>query len=200
MVVKPNAKKVRRIGNDVLAGFAGSTADAFTLLERLEERLEEYPGQLTRACVELAKAWRTDKYLRRLEAVLLVCDKNVCFELTGNGDVLEPMPISTPDGDVSIMGVGSGGAYALGMFIMFVYFHAPPVITRSDLFLSSTAAARALADRPDMGSEDIARKAMVIAAELCVYTNGNVIVESIDGNAVVEGEEEAPKPTDEKEK
>lgn len=110
MVVKPNAKKVRRMGN-VLVGFAGSTADAFTLLERLEERIEEHPGQLTRACVELAKAWRTDKYLRRLEATLLVCDKDVSFEITGNGDVLEPK-----DG---IMSIGSGGSYALGMLPFF---------------------------------------------------------------------------------
>jgi ATP-dependent HslUV protease subunit HslV len=114
MVVKPNAKKVRRIGDDVLVGFAGSTADAFTLLERLEERLEEHPGQLTRACVDLAKAWRTDKYLRRLEAVLLVCDANVSFEITGNGDVLEPKEVFPGCG---IMGVGSGGAYALGEWV-----------------------------------------------------------------------------------
>ena len=113
MVVKPNAKKVRRIGDDVLVGFAGSTADAFTLLERLEERLEEHPGQLTRACVDLAKAWRTDKYLRRLEAVLLVCDANVSFEITGNGDVLEPKELFP---GCAVMGVGSGGAYALGTF------------------------------------------------------------------------------------
>uniref|UniRef100_A0A7S2WBX0 ATP-dependent protease subunit HslV n=1 Tax=Rhizochromulina marina TaxID=1034831 RepID=A0A7S2WBX0_9STRA len=147
MVVKPNAKKVRRMGDGVLVGFAGSTADAFTLLERLEERLEEHPGQLTRACVDLAKAWRTDKYLRRLEAVLLVADKDVSFELTGNGDVLEPK-----DG---IMAVGSGGAYAL-------------------------AAARALADVPDMDPEDIAQKAMTIAADLCVYTNHNFTVEVLE--------------------
>mmetsp|Transcript_42638 Transcript_42638/g.54807 ORF Transcript_42638/g.54807 Transcript_42638/m.54807 type:complete len:226 (+) Transcript_42638:29-706(+) len=148
IVVKPNAKKVRRIGkdNDVIAGFAGSTADAFTLLERLEERLDEHPGQLTRACVDLAKAWRTDKYLRRLEAVLLVCDKDISLELTGNGDVLE-----SNDG---IMAVGSGGNYAL-------------------------AAARALKDQ-DMDAETIARKAMVIAGDMCVYTNHNVIVETIE--------------------
>jgi len=138
IVVKPNAKKVRRMGDDVLVGFAGSTADAFTLLERLEERLEEHPGQLTRACVDLAKAWRTDKYLRRLEAVLLVCDAKVSYEITGNGDVLE-----SKDG---IMGVGSGGNYAL-------------------------AAARALADVPGMDAESIAEKSMNIAADMCVYTN-----------------------------
>lgn len=146
IVVKPNAKKVRRIGKDVMVGFAGSTADAFTLLERLEERLEEHPGQLTRACVEMATAWRTDKYLRRLEAVLLVCDKNISLELTGNGDVLE-----SNDG---IMAVGSGGNYAL-------------------------AAARALADQ-DLDAETIARKSMNIAADMCVYTNKNFIVETID--------------------
>lgn len=155
IVVKGNAKKIRRIGDGVVAGFAGSTADAFTLLERLEERLEEHPGQLTRACVELAKAWRTDKYLRRLEAVLLVADKNVAFELTGNGDVLEPKAITTPQGDVSVMGVGSGGNYAL-------------------------AAARALADRPELDAEAIARKSMAIAAEMCVYTNAEFIMETID--------------------
>ena len=104
-VVKGNARKVRRLGDNILVGFAGSTADALTLLERLEKKLEEHPGQLTRACVELAKAWRTDKYLRRLEAVLLVADANNIFELTGNGDVLEP--------ERGVMGVGSGGTYAL---------------------------------------------------------------------------------------
>ena len=104
-VVKPNARKVRKIGDDIIAGFAGTTADAMTLLERLERKLEEYPGQVTRSCVELAKAWRTDKYLRRLEAVLLVSDGEVSLTLTGNGDVLEP-----PDG---LIGIGSGGTYAL---------------------------------------------------------------------------------------
>ncbi|KAH7488563.1 hypothetical protein PRIC1_007324 [Phytophthora ramorum] len=104
-VVKPNAKKVRRIGEHIVAGFAGSTADAFTLMERLEAKLDEYPGQLTRSCVELAKAWRTDKYLRRLEAILIVSDTNQSYTLTGNGDVLEPH-----DG---IIGIGSGGTYAL---------------------------------------------------------------------------------------
>ena len=105
-VVKGNAKKVRRLGENILVGFAGSTADALTLLERLEKKLEEHPGQLTRACVELAKSWRTDKYLRRLEAVLLVADSNNIFELTGMGDVLEP--------EKGVMAVGSGGSYALG--------------------------------------------------------------------------------------
>ena len=109
-VVKPNAKKVRRIGEDIIAGFAGSTADCFTLMERLERKLEEHPGQLTRACVDLAKAWRTDKYLRRLEASLLVADKNVSFEITGLGDVLEPK-----DG---VIAIGSGGTFALGKCVL----------------------------------------------------------------------------------
>ncbi|KAF1776799.1 Nucleophile aminohydrolase [Phytophthora cactorum] len=145
-VVKPNAKKVRRIGEHIVAGFAGSTADAFTLMERLEAKLDEYPGQLTRSCVELAKAWRTDKYLRRLEAILIVSDVNQSYTLTGNGDVLEPH-----DG---IIGIGSGGTYAL-------------------------AAARALIDQ-DLDAETIARKAMKIAADICVYTNGNVVVEMLE--------------------
>eukprot|EP01006_Ploeotia_vitrea_P067793 TRINITY_DN98488_c0_g1_i1.p1 TRINITY_DN98488_c0_g1~~TRINITY_DN98488_c0_g1_i1.p1 ORF type:complete len:230 (+),score=1.36 TRINITY_DN98488_c0_g1_i1:1-690(+) len=143
-VVKGNAKKVRRLSDDILVGFAGSTADALTLLERLEKKLEEYPNQLTRACVELAKAWRTDKYLRRLEAVLLVADVNNIFELTGNGDVLEPQS--------GVMGVGSGGTYA-------------------------QAAALALIDQPDLSAEDIVRKAMKIAGDICVYTNHNITCE-----------------------
>ncbi|KUF94349.1 pectin lyase F-2 [Phytophthora nicotianae] len=145
-VVKPNAKKVRRIGEHIVAGFAGSTADAFTLMERLEAKLDEYPGQLTRSCVELAKDWRTDKYLRRLEAILIVSDINQSYTLTGNGDVLEPH-----DG---IIGIGSGGTYAL-------------------------AAARALIDQ-DLDAETIARKSMKIAADICVYTNGNVVVEMLE--------------------
>jgi ATP-dependent HslUV protease, peptidase subunit HslV len=150
-VMKGNAKKVRRIGKDgrVIAGFAGATADAFTLLERLEAKLEQYPDQLTRACVELAKDWRTDRYLRRLEAMMLVADKNVSLALTGTGDVLEP--------EHGVMAIGSGGNYAL-------------------------AAARALFDT-DQDAEAIARKAMAIAAEICVYTNGSVVVETIDGAA-----------------
>ena len=147
IVVKGNAKKVRRVGDDVLVGFAGSTADAFSLLDRLEKKLEEHPGQLARSCVELAKAWRTDKYLRRLEAVLLVADRTQTFELTGTGDVLEPS-----DG---IMGVGSGGHYAL-------------------------AAARALATVEDLEARDIATRAMAVAADMCVYTNTNFIVEELD--------------------
>lgn len=146
-VMKGNARKVRRIGKgNVIAGFAGATADAFTLLERLEKKLEQYPDQLMRASVELAKDWRTDRYLRRLEAMMLVADKNVTLALTGNGDVLEP--------EEGVMAIGSGGNYAL-------------------------AAARALIDT-DKSAEEIARKAMEIAASICVYTNSNVIVETLD--------------------
>ena len=146
-VLKANACKVRTLGDgDVIAGFAGATADAFTLFERLEGRLEQYPGQLTRACVEMAKDWRTDRYLRKLEAMMAVADKEVSLILTGTGDVLEPQ--------LGLAGIGSGGNYAL-------------------------AAARALIDRNDMDAESIARKAMSIAADICVYTNNNVIVESL---------------------
>ena len=146
-VIKANARKVRKVGNDsILVGFAGATADAFTLLERLEAKLEKHPGQLTRACVELAKDWRTDRYLRRLEAMMAVADKDVSLVLTGQGDVLEP-----EDG---IIGIGSGGNYAL-------------------------AAARALMDIDSLDAETIARKAMSIAAGICVYTNGNMIVETL---------------------
>jgi ATP-dependent HslUV protease subunit HslV len=146
-VVKHNAKKVRPLGKGgVIAGFAGATADAFTLFERLEAKLEQYPNQLTRACVELAKDWRTDRYLRRLEAMMLVADKSVSLVLTGTGDVLEP--------ENGVAGIGSGGNYAL-------------------------AAARALIDT-DLGAEEIARKAMAIAADICVYTNSNVTLESLD--------------------
>ena len=145
-IMKPNARKVRRLGNgEVIGGFAGSTADAFTLFERLESKLERFPGQLTRACVELAKDWRQDRYLRRLEAMMIVADKEATLVLTGNGDVLEPT-----DG---ITAIGSGGNYAL-------------------------AAARALADQP-LDAEAIARKAMRIAADICVYTNDQITVESI---------------------
>jgi ATP-dependent HslUV protease subunit HslV len=146
-IMKGNAKKVRRLGKgNVIAGFAGATADAFTLLERLETKLEQYPDQLTRACVELAKDWRTDRYLRRLEAMMIVADKSVTLALTGTGDVLEP--------ENGVMAIGSGGNYAL-------------------------AAARALIDT-DADAETIARKAMQIAAEICVYTNHNVVVEALD--------------------
>ncbi len=146
-VVKGNARKVRRIGGGgVIAGFAGATADAFTLLERLEGKLERFPNQLERACVELAKDWRTDRYLRRLEAMLIVVDKERGFTLTGNGDVLEPA-----DG---IIAIGSGGNFAL-------------------------AAARALIEVPDLSPEQVARRAMKIAGDICVYTNYNVTVETI---------------------
>jgi ATP-dependent HslUV protease subunit HslV len=147
-VVKGNARKVRRIGTGgaVLSGFAGATADAFTLLERLEAKLERFPGQLERACVELAKDWRTDRYLRRLEAMMAVADKDRTFTLTGNGDVLEP-----EDG---VVGIGSGGNYAL-------------------------SAARALMTVDGLSAEEIARRAMKIAADICVYTNTNVIVEML---------------------
>ncbi len=147
-VVKGNARKVRRIGTDgaVLTGFAGATADAFTLLERLEAKLERFPGQLERACVELAKDWRTDRYLRRLEAMLAVADSAHSYTLTGNGDVLEP-----EDG---VIAIGSGGNYAL-------------------------AAARALIGVEGFSSEEIARRAMGIAADICVYTNRSLIMETL---------------------
>jgi ATP-dependent HslUV protease subunit HslV len=148
-VIKGTARKVRRLspgGHEVVVGFAGSTADAFALLERLEKKLEAMPGQIGRACVELAKDWRTDRYLRRLEAMLAVADKSASLVLTGTGDVLEPA-----DG---LIGIGSGGNYAL-------------------------SAAKALLDLPDMDAEQIARKALGIAADICVYTNRNVIVESL---------------------
>ena len=148
-IVKANARKVRRLGKgDVIGGFAGATADAFTLFERLEAKLEQYPGQLLRASVELAKDWRTDRYLRRLEAMMIVADKDVSLVLTGTGDVLEP--------DDAVMGIGSGGVYAL-------------------------AAARALLDT-NLDAEEIARKAMAIAAKICVYTNDQVVVETLDAS------------------
>ena len=146
-VIKGSARKVRRLGDgSVIGGFAGATADAFTLFERLEGKLEQYPGQLTRACVEMAKDWRTDRYLRRLEAMMAVADKDVSLVLTGNGDVLEP--------DDGVIGIGSGGNYAL-------------------------AAARALVDRDDMDAEAIARRALEVAADICVYTNTQFIVEKL---------------------
>ncbi len=146
-VIKASARKVRRMADGrVIAGFAGATADAFTLLERLESKLEQYPGQLTRACVELAKDWRTDRYLRRLEAMMIVADASATLVLTGNGDVLEP--------EGGVAGIGSGGAYAL-------------------------AAARAMMDT-DRNAEEIARRALEIAADICVFTNRNLTVETID--------------------
>ena len=145
-IMKGNAKKVRPLAKGaVISGFAGATADAFTLFERLEAKLEQYPGQLMRACVELAKDWRTDRYLRRLEAMMIVADKDTTLVLTGTGDVLEP--------EGGVTAIGSGGNYAL-------------------------AAARALATT-DLDAEEIARRAMKIAAEICVYTNDNVVVERL---------------------
>ncbi len=147
-IMKANARKVRRLGDGgVIAGFAGATADALTLFERLEAKLEQHPGNLTRAAVELAKDWRTDRYLRRLEAMMAVADTEASLVLTGTGDVLEP-----EDG---MIGIGSGGNFAL-------------------------AAARALADRDDLDAEAIARKAMAIAADICVYTNKNVLIEKLE--------------------
>ena len=147
-VVKANANKIRRLGDDkIIAGFAGSTADAFTLFERLEAKLERHPGQLTRACVELAKDWRTDRYLRRLEALMAVADRSVSLLISGTGDVLEP--------DDGLIAIGSGGNYAL-------------------------AAARALLDIEALDAEAIARKALAVAAEICVYTNDHVTLERLD--------------------
>jgi ATP-dependent HslUV protease subunit HslV len=146
-VIKANALKVRQLSDgDVIAGFAGATADAFTLFERLETKLEQYPKQLTRACVEMAKDWRTDRYLRKLEAMMAVADKNVSLVLTGNGDVLDP-----EDG---LIGIGSGGNYAL-------------------------SAARALVNFDDLDAEAIARKSMAVAAGICIYTNTNIVIEKL---------------------
>ena len=145
-VLKSNARKVRRLGNgSIIAGFAGATADAFTLFERLEEKIEKFSGQLTRACVELAKDWRTDRYLRKLEAMMIVADKETTLVLTGNGDVLEPQN--------GLIGIGSGGSYA-------------------------QAAALALIDT-DMSAENIVKKAMDIAADICIYTNHNIVMEQL---------------------
>ncbi|MET0671815.1 MAG: ATP-dependent protease subunit HslV [Xanthobacteraceae bacterium] len=151
-IVKANAKKVRPLGklhgsSGVIGGFAGATADAFTLFERLEGKIEQYPGQLTRAAVELAKDWRTDRYLRRLEAMMIVADASVSLVLTGTGDVLEP--------EMGVAGIGSGGNYAL-------------------------AAARALLDGP-LDAEAIVRKSLDIAADICVYTNRNITIETLKG-------------------
>src|SRR6202795_3205161 len=146
-IVKSNAKKLRRLGGGaVIAGFAGATADAFALFERLEGKLEQHPGQLTRACVELTKDWRTDRYLRRLEAMMAVADKSVSLILSGTGDVLEP--------EDDIIGIGSGGAYAL-------------------------AAARALIGIDGLDAETVARRAMAIAAGICVYTNDTISLEKL---------------------
>ena len=146
-IVKGNARKVRRIGNgQIIAGFAGATADAFTLFERLEAKLERHPGQLLRAAIELAKDWRTDRYLRKLEALMAVADKDVSLLLSGTGDVLEP--------EGGIIAIGSGGNYAL-------------------------SAARALIDVEGLDAEAIARKSMKIAADICVYTNHNIVIEKL---------------------
>ncbi len=147
-VIKSNARKVRRLGgsSDIIAGFAAATADAFTLFERLEGKLEQHPGQLMRACVELAKDWRTDRYLRRLEAMMAVADAEISLVLTGTGDVLEP-----EDG---LIAIGSGGNFAL-------------------------AAARALIEMEELDAEAVALKAMAIAADICVYTNNEVVLEKI---------------------
>lgn len=151
-VMKANARKVRRIvGGSVVIGFAGATADAFALMERLEAKLEQFPTQLARACVELAKDWRTDKYLRQLQAMMIVADKKETYVLTGNGDVVEP---DTSDTGSRITAIGSGGNFAL-------------------------AAARAL-DAYEKDPETLARKAMAIAADLCVFTNSNFVVETLD--------------------
>ena len=151
-VIKPNARKVRRLGADgrVIGGFAGATADAFTLFERLERKLEQHNGQLMRAAVELAKDWRTDRYLRKLEAMMIVADKTDTLVLTGTGDVLTP--------DHGVIAIGSGGNYA-------------------------HSAALALHQATELDAEDIARRAMKIAEEICVYTNGNVTLETIELNA-----------------
>ena len=149
-VMKHNAKKVRRLaGGKVIGGFAGATADAFTLFERLEAKLEQYPDQLMRAAVELAKDWRTDRYLRRLEAMMIVADRKETLVVTGTGDVLTP--------DHGVTAIGSGGNYAL-------------------------SAALALVDNTELDAEEIARKAMKIAAEICIYTNENVTIETIESD------------------
>lgn len=146
-VIKSTANKIRKLSDgSILAGFAGATADAFALFERLEAKLEKHPKQLARACVELAKDWRTDRFLRRLEAMMIVVDKNTSLVLTGTGDVLEP--------EGGVIGIGSGGNYAM-------------------------AAAKALIDVEGMSAEDVARKAMKIAADICVYTNENIVLETL---------------------
>jgi ATP-dependent HslUV protease subunit HslV len=148
-IVKANARKVRKLGSgEVIGGFAGATADALTLFDRLETKLEQHRGQLARACVELAKDWRTDRYLRRLDAMMIVADKDVTFLLAGTGDVLEP--------ESGVAGIGSGGPYAL-------------------------AAARALIDG-DLDAEAIVRKSMEIAADICVFTNRNLTIETLKGS------------------
>ena len=149
-VMKSNARKVRPLGKgDVITGFAGATADAFTLFERLEQKLEQYPGQLMRASVELAKDWRTDRYLRRLEAMMIVADRSNTLVITGTGDVLEPQN--------HLVGIGSGGNYAM-------------------------AAARALYEDSELSAEEIACRSMKIAADICIYTNDTITVETLDAD------------------
>ena len=151
-VMKGDARKVRRLGNgNVITGFAGATADAFTLLERPEAKLEQYPTQLTRACVDLAKDWRTDRYLRRLEAMMIVADKEVTLMLSGVGDVFEPERLDEK-GSGGVIAIGSGGQFA-------------------------QAAALALYQNTDLGAEEIVRKSMAIAAKTCVYTNDSLTLE-----------------------
>lgn len=217
LIVKSNTNKIRSIKDDTLVGFAGSTADAFTLLDRLEGKLDEYPGQLTRASVELAKGWRTDKYLRRLEASIVVADAHVSLEVTGNGDVLE-----STDG---ILGVGSGSPYAIGtchfllerrkmMIVLYksfanyyayarththtqrnliIYICSFPSTTTNEtqllyrISLERIAAARALKDIDELSAEDVCKKAMRIASDMCVHTNDNYVTKIIEG--VKEGEE-----------
>lgn len=146
-IIKARARKVRRLGGDkVIAGFAGATADAFALFERLEAQLQSHPGQLTRACVELAKQWRMDRSLRRLDAMMAVCDSQVSLMLTGSGDVVEP--------DDGLISLGSGGPYAL-------------------------AAARAFCQQPKLSARHIAEKALKIAADICVYTNQEISIETL---------------------
>ena len=150
-VLKGNARKVRRLyGEQVLAGFAGGTADAFTLFERFEAKLEKHSGNLVRSAVELAKDWRTDRRLRRLEALLCVADKDASLIISGNGDVIEP--------ENDLMAIGSGGSFA-------------------------QAAAKALIENTDLTAPDIARKALEIAADICVYTNSNIILESLSDDS-----------------
>ena len=182
MIVKPNAVKIRRIpakGSEdpqkgTLVGFAGATADAFTLLERLEGKLDEYPGQLSRSCVELAKGWRTDKYLRRLEASLIVADEKISLQLTGNGDVLE-----MNDGIIS---VGSGSPYATGTFY---FIGQENGVGSFRLLLTSfclclVAAARALMSIEDLTAEEVADRAMNIAADMCVHTNKEFLTYTLE--------------------
>ncbi|MEM9989208.1 MAG: ATP-dependent protease subunit HslV [Pseudomonadota bacterium] len=152
-ISKGDARKVRRLADgSVVTGFAGATADAFTLLDRLEGKLEQYKGQLTRACVELAKDWRTDRYLRRLEALMIVADKDTTLMLSGLGDVIEPEKI---DNDGGVIAIGSGGNFA-------------------------QAAAKALYENTELSAQDIAQKALTIAGEIDVYTNNNLVIETIE--------------------